>query len=288
MSDQTTNLVSDWLISYPVKSRGEYRRDLDQFSDWLADRPDAPDLIEVDRATVQRWLGHLLDLGRSPATIRRKASAVSSFYTYALEEKVIEHNPCDNLRRPKGDPEPERGLDVHQAKIIIEAAEAHSTRGLALVWLLVGVGLRVAEACRALIEDLDHDQQLLAVTVKGGHRRLKPLSAPVLAGIAPATAERSSGTILTNRDGNPLAPQRAWDLIHTLSKRTGVDCHPHTFRHTAATLALEAGVPVQDVQQLLGHASIETTLRYIQNRDVLGATRQAADRLGSVLTGVNP
>ena len=274
--------VNDWLIAYQYGTRTEYRREVEAFADWY-EKP----ILDATRTDIQRWLGELTEQDLKPGTLRRKASTLSSFYNWCVAEKIIEHNPCEHLRRPTGDPEPQRGLDADPARTLLTAAAERSKTARALTWLLCGVGLRVSEACRAAIEDLDSDQALLTVTVKGGHIQSKPLSAPVLTAIQPSINGRTSGTILTNREGNPLAPQRAWEIVNKLSKTTGIDCHPHTFRHTAATLALEAGAEVQDVQQLLGHASIETTLRYIRNRDILGGMRTAADRLGAVLSGAD-
>ena len=74
--------------------------------------------------------------------------------------------------------------------------------------------------------------------------------------------------------------------MEEVTREAGIeDCTPHTLRHTTATLALPDGVPVEDVKELLGHKRLETTLRYIQNRDVLGGARRAAERLGSALAG---
>jgi integrase/recombinase XerC len=147
---------------------------------------------------------------------------------------------------------------------------------------MAGAGLRVAEASSANIEDLKDG--LLTVTVKGGHRQTKPLSLPALQAARAAIGDRTEGPILTNRDGARLSRRRAWELIERLATSAGIkSCTPHTLRHTAATLALAAGAQVQDVQALLGHRSIETTLHYIRNRDVLGGAADAARRLGNLL-----
>ena len=277
-TEATRDLVSDWLIGYPARTKREYRADFDQYTEWLA----STDPLDADRARIQRFLAHLGDQDLSDATIRRKSSAISSFYTYAVQEKRLEHNPAALLRRPKGESAPRRGLEVDQAHQLIAAARTHSRSAHALIWLMAGAGLRISEACGALIEDLKDD--LLTVTVKGGHRKIKPLSVPVLTAVTTAIADRDHGPILTNRDGNPLSVRRASALIEELTGRAGLtDCTAHTLRHTAATLALAAGVPIQDVKELLGHRSLETTLLYIRNRDILGGTRNAAQALGDVL-----
>ena len=280
---KSAELVSDWLIGYPPATRTGYRTDIDMFAKWIEFNLEK-DPIDADRADIQRWLANLADQGFAPSTVRRKASAVWSFFNYAVQEKLREHNPADNLRRPKGESAPQRGLLIEQARALISAAESHSSAAHALVWLMAGAGLRVTEACRARLEDIN-DVGYLSVTVKGGHTQLKPLSAPVSEAITAAADSRESGPVLMNRDGNPLSRRRAWELMERLTTSVGIEsCTPHTLRHTAATLALEAGASVEDVKELLGHRSLETTLRYIENRDVLGGAAKAADRLGAVLS----
>lgn len=277
----TQLLVSQWLMAFPPNTRTTYRHAIGE----LADHLDS-DLLEAKRPDIQRWLMHLTETaGLAPATVRKKTSAVSSFFDYAVEQKHIDHNPCEHVRRPQGDSAPRRGLDINQAHKLIDTAADHSRTAHALVWLMAGAGLRVSEACSARIENLDQEQQLITVKVKRGDRQTKPLSPPVMSAVLAQVSDRTEGPILTNAEGNRLTRQRAWELIERLTGTAGItDCTPHTLRHTAATIALEAGVPVQDVQQLLGHKSIETTLRYIRSRDILGATRSAADRLASALS----
>lgn len=273
----------EWLIGYPPATRRSYRSDINQFIAWL-EAKDQGGLLDATRATIQRFLGHLADLDYKPATSQRKTSAIASFYTYAVEEKILDHNPAEHVRRVKGGSSPRPALTPDEIRALISAASDYSKSAHALVWLMAGVGLRVAEACSATIEDLNGD--LLTVTVKGGKRKIKPLTAPVLDAVTEAIGPRTKGPILTNRDGRPLSRKRAWALIITLGARLDLhQCTPHTLRHTAATLALEGGASVQDVQQLLGHASLETTLRYIQHRDIAGGTRDAARHLAAVLTG---
>jgi site-specific recombinase XerD len=281
-ADHTDLIVSEWLMGFQPTTRTTYRHAVREFAGFHTG-----DLLEVTRPDVQRWVRHLTDdLLHVPATVRKKTSALSSFYDYAVDQKHMAHNPCEHVRRPQGESAPRQGLSLEQAQALLKAATDHGKTALALVWLMAGAGLRITEACTARIEHLDTAQALLTVTVKRGHRQIKPLSPSVLQAVLAVIGDRTTGTILTNVDDNPLTRHRGWELIEKLTKQTHItDCTPHTLRHTAATLALEAGVPVQDVQQLLGHKNIETTLRYIRNRDILGATRNAANHLETVLLG---
>lgn len=278
-----TELVSDWLIGHRTATRNLYRISITQYLGWL-DREDHGDPLEVTRQVIQRYVRHLdEELGYAPSTVRNKVSAVASFYRYAVEERVVEHNPAEHVRRPKGESAPKRGLPTDQAQKVIAAARAHSQVAYALVWMMAGAALRVTEACTARLENINWETGLLTVTVKGGHAQTKPLSTPVLEAIRDATGDRTEGPILTNRDGNRLTRHRAFELIDKVAAAAGVEATPHTLRHTAATLALEAGASIEDVKELLGHSSIETTLLYLRGRDILGGTRRAADLLARSL-----
>lgn len=276
-------LITDWLIEFPAKgTRSSYRRAVNQFADWLDG-----DLLEATRTDVRRWVAHLVADKLKDSSVRAKVSAVSSFYSHLLAEGLIDSNPADNVRRPKGESEPRLGLTSTQARALLNTAESHSRWAAALVWLMAGAGLRVEEACTARIEDLADD--LLTVRVKGGHRQIKPLSPEAQAAVTAIIGDRDKGPIIVDSEHRPIKVWRAQDLIRSLGEQAGIPerVHPHILRHTAATLALEAGTPVEDVSALLGHRSIETTLRYIRNRDVLGGTRKAAARLGQVLKPAN-
>jgi integrase len=142
--------------------------------------------------------------------------------------------------------------------------------------------LRISEAVAARLDDI-HDAEL-TVTVKGGHRQTKPLTLDVSAAIRSAAGPRDKGPILV-RDGHGLSRTYAWRLIETLAATADIDdITPHVLRHTAASLALEAGARAEDVQELLGHRSIETTLRYLEGRDKRAGARKAAQLLSLSLT----
>lgn len=279
LTQQTEELIADWLIEYrSPKTRDNYRRDVTQFLKWV----DNGDALTITRSDIRRWIAHLTDTGRADSTVRRKASAISSFYAHAKAEDLIDTSPATDIKRPQGESAPRYGLPADQAHRLIATAKAHSLTAHALIWLMAGAGLRISEAVAARLEDLDED--LLTVTVKGGHRQVKPLSPPVLTAIQAACEDRAEGPIVA-KNGKALSRSSAWRLVETLAGRARIDnLTPHILRHTAATLALESGVPVEDVKELLGHRNIDTTLRYIRNRDVLASTRRAARMLGQALT----
>lgn len=275
------DLVADWLIEYrSPKTRESYRRTVYQFASWLG-----RDVTAATRSDIRRFVAYLSSvLELKDASVRQKTSALASFFSHLTAEGIIDQNPAVEIRRPQGESEPRLALEPHDARKFMAEAEAHSRVAAALAWLMGGAALRVTEACTARIEDLNGD--LLVVRVKGGHRQIKVLSPPVLAAVHNIVGDRTEGPIVVDSDGRPVKPwwvQKV--LIPDLAARAGItdDFTPHTLRHTAATLALDAGARLEDVQALLGHKSPETTMRYVRNRDVVGGTRKAAHALARTL-----
>lgn len=284
-------LVSAWLLGYPPKTATNYRRDVEQFLAWVS--PDDP--MTATRQTIQRYMAYLVEArGLTPTTARRKAAALSSLFSYAVDERLIDHNPCEKVRRPKGEGAPRLGLDPDAARALIAAARNHSPIAHALTWLMAGAGLRVSEACSATIPNLtvstDGTTGALIVTVKGGYRQSKALSTPTVGAVLVVVGDRDTGPILqgSGRAGH-LGQRQAYDLITECALVAKVkNCTPHTLRHTAATLALAQGAPLEDVQELLGHRSIATTLRYVRGRDVKAGQLAAAQLLATALTERTP
>jgi len=262
-------LVDGWLARFATLTATAYRRDLAQFA------AHAGDPLTATRADVQSWIQALTRRGLKPASIRRKASAVSSFLDYAATEGAVPNNAARHTRRPLGGDGIRLGLDRDQARRLIAEARARGPRAATLIGLLTAVGLRVTEACSARIENLTTDAgvPVIELTRKGGRTARVPIPAPVMADLLAATTDRTEGPILECPRGGHITRHHAAKIVSELGDAAGIpDLTPHLLRHTAATTALRAGVPLEHVQQLLGHRSPTTTLRYAQALKALDRT----------------
>jgi site-specific recombinase XerD len=266
-------------------TRRAYRRDLAQFADWLAGH-DMP-LLAVTRGHVDAYSTALEALAAAPATIARKVAAISSFYAYAADENAIPANPAARARRPAIDPDysPTHGLDIAEARALIAAADADSTRSSAIVRMLLETGMRVSELAAALTEELgiERGHRYATVTRKGG--RKARLALPPTAGHAvdAVTAGRAAGPVIITSTGKPMATSEIYRTVRRLAAKAGITKRitPHSLRHAYATLALDAGVPLRDVQTDLGHKDPRTTRRYDRARERLD--RSGAYRVAAVL-----
>ena len=274
-----------FLLGYDkAHTRSAYQSDLRCFTSWCA-------RIGIDPLTAQR--AHLDGYARSleaegPASssVARRLSVISGLFRYAYEEGYVDRNPAAHVRRPRvGDDSPTLGLDLVEARRLLQAAETASPRDHVLVCLLLLNGLRVSEVCTALVSDLSSERghRVLVVVRKGGRRDLVPLAPRTLAAVEQHLDGRTDGFLVLANDGGPLNRFQATRAIRRLSRAADITKHisPHSLRHTAVTLALDAGVPLRDVQDMAGHADPRTTRRYDRARKSLD--RHATYTLASYL-----
>jgi integrase len=139
----------------------------------------------------------------------------------------------------------------------------------ALACLLGLLGLRVGEACGIDIENLDAARGHRTVTVLGKGHKLAVIPLPPR--VARAANERAHGPLLLLRSGRRMDRHGATRIVRRLSKRAGITKHisPHSLRHSFITAALDAGVPLRDVQIAARHADPRTTTRYDRARENL-------------------
>jgi integrase len=183
------------------------------------------------------------------------------FYRYAEEEGAIAQ-PAVHIRRPRIDYESHVAhLDRNELGAILVTAGLGSARDHALVSLLALNGLRVSEAIGTDIEalGLERGHRTLTVVRKGGKTVTLPLAPRVARAIDLAVGERSEGPIFIETNGRRVDRHAAGRIARRIAGRAGITKRvgPHTLRHAFITAALDAGVPLRDVQEAASHADQE-------------------------------
>jgi integrase len=210
-------------------------------------------------------------MSESTGVLVRTRDDDTCFYRYAEQEALIEHSPAVHVRRPKMDYESHAiGLDRNEIGAMLVAAGLAGARDHALISLLALNGLRVSEGIGARIEDLalERGHRTLTVLRKGGKTVTMPLAPRTARAIDLVVGERFEGTILDGNDGGRLDRHAAARIVRRIAKAAGINKHigPHTLRHGFITAALDAGVPLRDVQEAASHADPRTTMRYDRAR----------------------
>ena len=272
MSEAEQTTLLGFLAGYRGYTRDAYTLDLRQFTSWCWQRQHR--LFEVRRVDIECFARELEDRGKARATVARRLCTIVGFYRYAEEEGVIEHSPAVHIRRPKVDYESHVAhLDRNELGSILVTAGLSSPRDHALVSLLALNGLRVSEAIGANIEalGLERGHRTLTVLRKGGKLVTMPLAPRVARAVDLAVGERLEGPIFLGSNRERLDRHAAGRTVRRVSRRAGIGKRvgPHTLRHAFITAALDAGVPLRDVQEAASHADPRTTMRYDRGRQSL-------------------
>jgi integrase/recombinase XerC len=254
-----------------------YRRDLDQFTDWMG-RRGVTDLERIDRTALRRYVAFLGERRYARRSIARKASAVRSLLAWAVTHDLIESNPAEDVQVPKLDrplPKVMKAPDAARLCDLPPADEPGGQRDRAGLELLYGSGLRVAELCSLDVDDVDTRQRRLRVTGKGRKDRQVPISGPAAEAVEtyvadgrgellrPDTPGTDRHALFLNSRGRRLGPRSVRSMLaRYLSAEGAAPVGPHALRHSFATHLLDGGADLRAVQELLGHESLATTQIY--------------------------
>jgi len=268
-SDAERIALGGYLAGYSGLTREAYALDLRQFAAWCEEHK--IHLFEARRADIECFGRDLEERGRARATVARRLCTIAGFYRYAVEEELLEHSPAVHVRRPRLDYESHvTGLDRNELGALLVAAGLGAVVEHALISLLALNGLRVSEATSADIEalGLEHGHRTLTIVRKGGKIVTIPLMPRTARAVDLAVGERSEGPIFLSFDGNRLDRHGAGRIVRRVARRAGITklVSPHTLRHAFITAALDAGVPLRDVQEAASHAHPRTTMRYDRAR----------------------
>lgn len=279
-SERHARIIAAWQLAQTSRhTLAAYTRNLMDFCAWLDGY--GFDLLEVQRVQVN---GYRLTLAGAPATVARKLSALSSFYRFARVEGLVDMNPVEAVARPNidADHSATQGLTRDQAKALLAAAAVDSPRSHALVSLLMFTGIRVSEALNANTADYGHDagHRTLTIQRKGGKAAKVAVPAPAVAALNvylnTTGAELVAGAggslpIFTTATGKPWNRSEVFRTIQRLAREAGIQgqISPHSLRHSFATIALDSGTTLHDLQDSMGHADPRTTRRYDRARNNL-------------------
>ena len=244
-----------------------YRTDLDSLERHLQEQD--VDLLRAELRHLRMHLARLAGERPAPATTRRRLSAFRSFYRWALREGLVGVSPAERLATPKAELSVPRFLDVDEACELVENPVQQGwfqDRNRAILEILYGSGIRVAEAASLNLVDVDLRALLVDVRQgKGRKQRRVPFGPPAADALKAWIARRGNraGALFLNKDLNRLSVRSMYRIVRDSGVRNGLSgVHPHALRHSCATHMLAGGADLRAIQEQLGHASLSTTQRY--------------------------
>jgi integrase/recombinase XerD len=258
-----------FLAGYRGATRDAYRMDLRLFATWCA-QPDTA-LFDAQRVDIEGYVRELEARGRARATVARRLCTVTGFYRYAEQEGLIARSRAVHVRRPRLDYESHAiGLDRNELGALFVAAGLAGAKEHALISLLALNGLRISEALGVDIDDLNVERGHRTITVlrKGGMIVTMPLAPRVARAVDLVIGDRTRGPIFLAASGRRMDRHAATRIVRRVASAAELNKHisPHTLRHAFITAALDAGVPLRDVQEAASHADPRTTMRYDRGR----------------------
>ncbi|MEV1331377.1 tyrosine-type recombinase/integrase [Micromonospora costi] len=289
------DVTEAWLRNRRLSAhtRDAYRRDIAGWLGWCAER--ALDPLRASFLHVNEY-ARALEATRSPrtgrpltpATVARKLSALSSWYDFLAKLRAVEVNPVTGADRPRVDRDHSAtvGLTPDEVDALLAAAEAETgptaARTRAAIALLADLGLRVGELVSLDVGDLGAERGHRSVRFvgKGGRARRRALTPGTAYAVDAYLAQRAAaagvpvtdltGPLLVTATGARLDRHAVFRLVRRLARAAGIPAwsrlSPHSLRHAFATTARSEGVPLEDVQDAMGHADPRTTRRYDRDR----------------------
>lgn len=272
MQKEIVQFKSHLQCRYPDRSTTKhYMSDLAIFKRFVGDIQ--PRQITIK--TIDRFVQAQSEQGLQPATINRRLSTIAAFFEYLMADDENDgwQNPVHHQRHSirMGEHLPR---DVSDNTVATLVTAIDDKRDLAMVWLMVGAGLRIGEVVQLQLEDLDAagatHMARLRVRGKGQKERVVWLTHEVLRHIQ-AWLEIRPATKCThlflNQHRRPLSVAGVQFRLKQHCQTADVQLTAHQLRHTFARRLVENGLPVESLAKLLGHRQLKTTQRYIDGAD---------------------
>ncbi|MFI6480170.1 tyrosine recombinase XerC [Nonomuraea sp. NPDC050663] len=247
----------------------------------------------LDISTLRAWLGEQHAAGLSRATLARRTACARSFTAYCYRRGWLANDPGLLLGSAKSPRSLPAVLDQEQARAALETrgeGEPVDLRDQAMLELLYATGIRVSELCQLDVDDVDRGRRVVRVLGKGRKERAVPFGVPALHaldrwcvyGRALWIKEGTGAALFLGVRGGRIDQGTVRRVVHARLRQVegAPDLSPHGLRHSAATHLLEGGADLRSVQELLGHASLNTTQIYthVSIERLRAAFRQAHPR----------
>ena len=202
-----------------------------------------------------------------------RVASLRSFYRYLVQQGKLKENPASYLQVPKFDKPLPKNLDVDQVNHLLDfdsSEDALACRDKAILELFYSSGLRLDELVSANLQDIDWSEALIRVRGKGNKQRVLPIGRMAVAAIKDWLKVRSAyvGTepeaLFLSKQKSRISNRQVQQRVKLWSERQGLaqHLHPHMLRHSFATHMLESSSDLRAVQELLGHANLNTTQVY--------------------------
>ena len=255
-----------------------YRNDLQQLAEFIGTIPGSNGWESVDRTAIQDFILDLKQRGYSETSVARKVAATRSFFAFLSAEGTVADNPTEGLTSPRVGKTLPKAISPNEVDELLEQPARRATpeakRDRAMLELLYATGMRVTELVSLDVSSVTADESSPFVRClgKGAKERTIPIHDQAFEALTDYLDEgrpvlirgKDEPALFLNRRGDRLTRQGFWLILKGYARdaNLGEDVTPHTLRHSFATHMLRGGMPLRNVQEMLGHANISTTQVY--------------------------
>lgn len=253
-------------------TRAAYQRDISSFVSFLLQNQ-ISSFSSVEEAHLIEFLAKLKGKGHAVSTVARNLVAVRVLFRFLFREGYVKENRIKQMSTPKMWQLIPDVLSYNEVERLLAAPDrttAVGARDRAVFDLLYSSGLRVTECCNLGIYDVDDDK--VRVRGKGGKERLVPIGEKAIKALdyylanfrGDVGSKEKNPPLFITRQGKRLDRTSVWKRIKLYAAEAEIvkEVSPHTLRHSFATHLLDNGADLRIIQDMLGHASINSTDRY--------------------------
>lgn len=247
------------LENYSITTITNYQYELRRFIKFVQ-----KNILQTTTADVRQYLASHNHL--KSGTIATKLTIISSFYSWLVMEEILLKNPTAKIKSPKTPKRIRDGLTIEELETVRESCE--TLRQRALIEVFYSTACRLSELRALNIDDINWQDMSVVVFGKGSKERKVFLSFKALYHLKrylKSRTDKCEALFITERGPCRRLTNRGIQFqIDKIEKAAKVSkpLTPHVMRHTFATLAMDAGIELADLQHLLGHENPATTLRY--------------------------
>lgn len=225
------------------------------------------DVDAISTDDIKYYLACLQIKGLSNATVDNTRRFLSSFFQFLEDEEVIKKNivkKIKTIKQKKSIKKPFSAEEIEKLKLACD-----SKRKIAIIEILLATGVRVNELVNIKISDINFKENEIKILGKGNKERYVYLTAGSKIRVLDYLKNRKGENIYLFQKEIGKLDQLNSDYIATMLKEIGgvakvENVHPHRFRRTCATMAHRRGMKIEEIQKMLGHASLSTTQIYVE------------------------
>ena len=251
-----------------------YTHDLAQVAEWAA-KKHLKGWRHLDSGHLAEWLRDSHNAGWEYSTVARKLSALQTLTKFMLDRGLIANDFTEFLKTPRTSRKLPPTLSVAEIEKLLAAPRRttpHGLRDIAIMEMMYGSGLRVSEVCSLNLESVYLEEEVVRAFGKGSKERLIPLGnaskkaleAYLTLGRPQLVKPKTGSAVFLSQWGLPISRKTIWAFLKGYAAQAGLSSavKPHMLRHSFATHLLSGGADLRAIQEMLGHASLQTTQIY--------------------------